>query len=51
MAGFRVVVYRGTELVVGPGNSHPSPLQHEMAAEQLFADLERLGILESFAGR
>ncbi len=35
--------YKYTDLVVSPLNTHPSPLQHEMAADKLFAELTELG--------
>ncbi|MCC6409163.1 MAG: SGNH/GDSL hydrolase family protein [Planctomycetes bacterium] len=45
-AGFDEAAYRRSSLVVGPGNAHPSALQHRMAAEHLLGELERLGWLD-----
>jgi hypothetical protein len=40
-------VYLASELAVSPGvDGHPSVLQHWMAAEKLFRELERAGVIE-----
>ncbi|MEE8468075.1 MAG: hypothetical protein V3T22_06445 [Planctomycetota bacterium] len=44
--------YKDSDLVVSPGNLHPSVLQHALAAEKLLAHLEQTGLLEGWtAGR
>ena len=47
---FAPLPYSKTELVVGRRNSHPSALQHEMAAKRLYDDLGRLELLDALAG-
>ncbi len=37
--------YVRSSLVVSPANKHPSAMQHEMAAQRLLVDLERLGLV------
>lgn len=40
--------YKDSDLVVSPGNLHPSVLQHALAAEKLLAQLEQTGLLEGW---
>lgn len=44
--GFDEDSYRRSSLVVSPSNGHPSALQHRMAAERLYRELDALGWLD-----
>ncbi len=35
-----------SDLVVNPGNGHPSVRAHGLIAEQIYTELEELGILD-----
>ena len=43
---FNIADYMQSDLVVNPGNGHPSVRAHGLIAEQIYTELEELGILD-----
>jgi hypothetical protein len=44
--GYSAARYLASDLVVGPGNSHPSPRLHRLTAEWVLRELEQRGVIE-----